>query len=276
MSTAWARSASGIYAPAEALRARRRPTGIDLFCGAGGFSLGFMDAGFEVLAGLDNEPDCMQTYLHNLGSYPCEIHYVTPEDRKRAERWFQRQLARDKSEAGLFVMRTSGSGVMRHRPDLPPVRHFFLGDARRITGQQILDGVGMKAGEVDVVFGGPPCQGFSLMNKNRRQNVMDPRNSLVFEFARLVLEIRPKAMVMENVPGILSMVTPEGIPVVDAFCRVLEDGGFGTMEALKRGLLSSAGCGAALRSKPKERRRPGDDEQAGEDEQLTLFDRVAE
>lgn len=47
-----------------------------------------------------------------------------------------------------------------------------------------------------------------------QRNVMDPRNSLVFEFRRLVLEVSPKTFVMENVPGLLSMVTAEGVPVI--------------------------------------------------------------
>ena len=76
---------------------------------------------------------------------------------------------------------------------------------------------------------------------------MDPRNSLVFDFARLVLEIRPKAMVMENVPQVLSMLTPEGVPVIDALARVLTDGGFSTYNALKASLAAQAGAGAVLR-----------------------------
>ena len=53
-------------------------------------------------------------------------------------------------------------------------------------------------GQVDVVFGGPPCQGFSTMGKRL---VDDPRNQLVFHFFRLVRDLRPRYFVMENVPG---------------------------------------------------------------------------
>jgi DNA (cytosine-5)-methyltransferase 1 len=76
---------------------------------------------------------------------------------------------------------------------------------------------------------------------------MDPRNSLVFEFARLILELQPRAFMLENVVGMGTMLTPEGLPVVDAFCRVLADGGFGPLDTLKRSLLASADAGAALR-----------------------------
>src|SRR5438874_1921453 len=52
--------------------------------------------------------------------------------------------------------------------------------------------------EIDLVFGGPPCQGFSNMGL---RDLEDPRNSLVGHFVRLVSELQPRAFVMENVPG---------------------------------------------------------------------------
>lgn len=53
-------------------------------------------------------------------------------------------------------------------------------------------------GELDVIFGGPPCQGFSFIGKRL---IDDKRNQLVFHFLRLVTELRPRCFVMENVPG---------------------------------------------------------------------------
>ena len=58
--------------------------------------------------------------------------------------------------------------------------------------------------EIDLIAGGPPCQGFSHMGT---RDVLDPRNTLVNEFVRLVLELRPKAFLMENVPGMQSGAT---------------------------------------------------------------------
>ena len=52
---------------------------------------------------------------------------------------------------------------------------------------------------------------------------------------------------MENVPGILNMVTPEGVPIVDAFTKIISDGGFGEYDALKKMLLKTAGCGVAMK-----------------------------
>jgi DNA (cytosine-5)-methyltransferase 1 len=58
--------------------------------------------------------------------------------------------------------------------------------------------VGRSNGEIDLVAGGPPCQGFSLMGKRL---IDDPRNQLVFHFFRLVKALRPRLFLMENVPG---------------------------------------------------------------------------
>ena len=96
-----------------------------------------------------------------------------------------------------------------------------------------------------IIIGSPPCQGFSTLGK---RNVLDPRNSLVFEYARFISEMKPKALAMENVPNIVNMVTPDGIPIMDEFCRILEDGGFGVTDALKKSLALTAGVGGALRS----------------------------
>jgi DNA (cytosine-5)-methyltransferase 1 len=69
----------------------------------------------------------------------------------------------------------------------------------KIHGADLL--VGQKRGEIDVLIGGPPCQGFSIIGL-REHN--DPRNNLVFHFLRMLEEIRPKTFLMENVPGMLS------------------------------------------------------------------------
>lgn len=263
---------SGLYIP----KRQRRPTAIDLFCGCGGFSTGLIQAGFEVVAAVDNDAYSALTYMVNLGSYPINIHYVEPEDKERLNKALEKEIIRQKKE-GVYKGIISGSGWIRSQPaDTPPVRNFWFGDIRKISGKDILDAIGMKPGEVDLVVGGPPCQGFSMAG---RRDVMDPRNSLVFDFARMVLEIQPKFMVMENVPGMISMVTPEGIPVIDAFCKILADGGFGTYDALKKTLLLTSGAGAILKGQSITR---ADEEKAREPdgfitdnapEQMTMFQR---
>lgn len=63
----------------------------------------------------------------------------------------------------------------------------------------------IKKAEIDVIIGGPPCQGFSLANKRRNKISDDPRNRLFYEFVKTIHWYNPKTVVMENVKGLLSM-----------------------------------------------------------------------
>jgi DNA (cytosine-5)-methyltransferase 1 len=225
-------------------RAKKRPKAIDLFCGCGGFSLGMLEGGFEVVAAADNAPDAVITYLYNLGAYPLQFHWVEPGDEER----MAKALDPDRKKQGIRSFHVSGG----NRPaKYPGVSHFFFGDIAKLKGKDILAAIGMKRGELDCVCGSPPCQGFTVANRKRSPD--DPRNSLMFEFARLVVELCPKTMVLENVPNILQMVTPEGVPVVDKFCRILEDGGFSGVDALHRTLRAQAGAVGFLRGKVRKR-----------------------
>jgi DNA (cytosine-5)-methyltransferase 1 len=75
----------------------------------------------------------------------------------------------------------------------------FCQGIETLTGLEIRQDSDIGNREIDVVFGGPPCQGFSLMGKRAFD---DPRNSLMFHFIRLVDELQPKYFVLENVPGL--------------------------------------------------------------------------
>ncbi len=76
-------------------------------------------------------------------------------------------------------------------------------DIRKITGSQILKKLGLKRGQLDLLAGCPPCQGFSSMRRlNGKRRIRDEQNDLVFEYLRLVRSLRPKALMMENVPGL--------------------------------------------------------------------------
>lgn len=63
----------------------------------------------------------------------------------------------------------------------------------------------IKDENIDVIIGGPPCQGFSLANKRRNKVSEDPRNKLFYEFVKIINWYNPKSFVMENVKGLLSM-----------------------------------------------------------------------
>lgn len=76
-------------------------------------------------------------------------------------------------------------------------------DIRELTSQELLKAIEAKGygTEIDLIAGGPPCQGFSCIGKRQLD---DPRNSLVFEYFRIIKEIKPKYFLFENVPGIAS------------------------------------------------------------------------
>ena len=121
---------------------------IDLFAGAGGLSLGFMQTGrFEIVAAAENNPGARKTYKRN------------------------HKLAR------LY-------------PDVRTIDYTELEES---------------CGEIDVVIGGPPCQGFSNANR-QHTSIISMNNRLVKEYVRAVRELEPKAFVMENVAMLKSNI----------------------------------------------------------------------
>lgn len=80
-----------------------------------------------------------------------------------------------------------------------------------------------RLGSVDVIIGGPPCQGFSLSGKRR---VDDARNTLFKQYLRFVDVLRPKAAILENVRLLTSMKTPQGGYVKDAICAEFSRHGY--------------------------------------------------
>ena len=80
---------------------------------------------------------------------------------------------------------------------------FIGGPIEKVTPQQLLKAAGAKRGEIDVIVGGPPCQGYSVYNHQRGEN--DPRAGLFKQYLRIVEGIKPRWIVMENVTGITSI-----------------------------------------------------------------------
>lgn len=76
-------------------------------------------------------------------------------------------------------------------------------DIRKLSGEMILNKLSILPGELDLLAACPPCQGFSSMRTKNREIVADPRNELIFEVARIVKEVLPKAVLIENVPRLL-------------------------------------------------------------------------
>lgn len=86
-----------------------------------------------------------------------------------------------------------------NRAELP----FYSDDIRGLRASDILRLADLEPGEIDLLAGGPPCQSFSTAGKRLGLDDSD-RGSLVFEFARLITELRPRVFLMENVKGLLS------------------------------------------------------------------------
>jgi DNA (cytosine-5)-methyltransferase 1 len=190
-----------------------RPLGIDLFAGAGGLSLGFEQAGFDVAAAVEIDP------VH------CAVHKFN----------FPHCAVIPRSVVGLTAT-----------------------DIRKAAG------IGGRA--VDCVFGGPPCQGFSLIGHRALE---DPRNSLVMEFVRIVAELDARTFVFENVKGLTVGRHREFLrELVTAFSdagynvrmpwHVLDAAYYGTPQHRERLILLGARKGARLPDYPVPRTNPAD------------------
>lgn len=96
----------------------------------------------------------------------------------------------------------------------------FHGDISQVTA----DAIDIAPGELDVLDGSPPCQGFSRANTRSVNNASDPRNHLFLEFSRLIATWQPRVFVMENVP---SMAEGQHVDTFRDVCRTLKTTGPG-------------------------------------------------
>ena len=136
------------------------------------------------------------------------------------------------------------------------------GDIKTVTADQILST--SPLGRVDLVTGCPPCQGFSSLTSKYRRD--DPRNGLIAEMERIVEQLAPPAVMMENVPG-LAM---KGSARLDKFkarlhelgykisCEVLQVADYGVPQRRRR-LVLLAGKGFQIEMPKKTHSRSGND-----------------
>lgn len=89
----------------------------------------------------------------------------------------------------------------------PEVPHVIKDDIHNMSGKRILELTGLRKGELDVIFGGIVCKGFSLAGV---RSSLDPRNDLYKKYIRLVRELQPRVAIIENVPGMASMMIRKG------------------------------------------------------------------
>lgn len=128
--------------------------------------------------------------------------------------------------------------VATHRLNFPESTAVAT-DLSQQSGDSLRKLGGLGSAEIDVVFGGPPCQGFSF---GGRQDVEDQRNLLVFDFARLVRELQPKYFVMENVKGLMSS---RARPIVESLVRRIKRAGYQIVEPIQ--VLNAADYGVPQR-----------------------------
>ena len=150
------------------MKEKERPSVVDLFCGAGGFSLGFSAAGCEIAAGVDIDEASAATFAENF---------------------------------------------TRIQPERPPrVFGGASGNLEKLEFASVFD----PRDELDVLIGGPPCQGFSRIGRAKLDSLIeeageegsfadDPRNELYRRFLAAAAFWKPRVVVMENVPGMLSV-----------------------------------------------------------------------
>ena len=92
--------------------------------------------------------------------------------------------------------------LVANRKQAFPNAVILKADITKLKGEFLLRSSGLKLGELDILSGGPPCQGFSFAGNSR--SIDDPRSKMVWEFARILEETKPKIFIMENVKGLLS------------------------------------------------------------------------
>lgn len=189
----------------------KRPIGVDLFAGAGGMSLGFEQAGFDVAAAVEYDPVHCSTHEFNFPDCAAICRGVADID-------------------GNYIRTHSRIG---HSP-------------------------------VDVVFGGAPCQGFSMIGKRALD---DPRNSLVYHFVRLVVELKARYFVFENVRGltvgghrkfleeIIQEFLNNGYRVVEDY-KVLNAAHYGVPQDRQRLFLMGVARGSGLPEYPEPTHEP--------------------
>jgi len=126
----------------------------------------------------------------------------------------------------------------------------FIGDLSRIDPQTVMENLGLKQGELDLLAGCPPCQGFSThKTRNRSSSVEDERNDLVFEVLRYIKVFLPKTVMLENVPGLAkdqrilkfkAELDTLGYKINDETVKVLDAADFGVPQRRKRMILQAS------------------------------------
>lgn len=211
----------------------KKLTCLDLFCGAGGLSEGFLETGkFDFLGHVEWEKPMVDTLRNNL-----------------VKRWGYSVEDARKSVIQFDVQKTDELFGGKWSEDT--IKEYGNNNAEEIVANGLDGLVGDRS--VDVIIGGPPCQAYSIAGRAQDPNSMkdDYRNYLFESFVKIVDHYRPKVFVFENVPGMLS-ACPGDTLVINRICQAFDEIGY--QIRLPEEMHKSIYCASDFRV-PQDRRR---------------------
>jgi len=162
---------------------------LDLFSGAGGMSLGFKSVGFELVLTIEKSPMAGETFYHN---------FIEQIDSELQWKSYLNKSKECQIDSGLYVGPTS---------DI-------------LDSEELFKKLKEKSQDLDLIVGGPPCQGFSMAGKRDKNDI---RNELPWEFLEYVSRLEPKFVLIENVTGIRNKFNNEELTPLEQIKKVLEE-----------------------------------------------------
>lgn len=158
--------------------------------------------------------------------------------------------------AGVEISPIAASTYRANHPDIK----LFECDIKNLSEIEILKGLKLKRGELDLLAGCPPCQGFSTQRtRNKVASITDDRNELIFEFLRVVEITLPKTIMLENVPGLAKdwriaslrdKLSELGYLIDNDFAQVKDAANYGVPQRRKRLLVKASRLGVISNPKP--------------------------
>ncbi len=172
----------------EKVRTGYRPTVLDLFAGAGGFSEGFMRAGYDVVAHIEMERNACSTLTTRM------IYHALFKKGALAD--YKRYLLGEISRDGLvekYGLEEEKDSVICSKIGRDNYKK-LIGEVRKR----------LKGKKLDMIIGGPPCQAYSYIGRARDNEKMksDDRNFLYKYYVEFLKALKPKIFIFENVPGL--------------------------------------------------------------------------
>ena len=201
-----------------------RHTFADFFCGCGGLSLGFIQAGLKCVSAMDIAPEPIATYWYNLCYKTWSHLWVHPEN-ERAIKSLKKHMTDGETSNYLFPKGVPDNWLTVEDP--MPCLNLFCYSIMDLEPEQWMELCGVRPGDIRIFAGGPPCQGFSTANSNR--SIYDERNQLPLRYLYYAKVCKPDYILIENVPGLVTLGKKKGDkhgPFVDWIAEAVDDAGY--------------------------------------------------